>query len=176
MFEMARVGVEGVNVHMLLGARYQPFAVNHRGGHWTARVYPEYHGLLMFAQAAPPGSRLLPLVGSGRREVKLWATLAPNRTVRVVLINQGGSAARIARLRPAGTRRLATVERLVAPNLAATHGVTLGGQKFGTATQTGSFGKPKTTTIDCFSGRYELTLPPASATLLKLGNGRQASS
>ena len=176
LFELARVGVDGVNVHTLPGARYQPFAFNHRGGHWTARVYPEYYGLLMFAQAAPPGSRLLPLVGSAGREVKLWATLAANRTVRVVLINQGGSAARIALLRPAGTGRVATVERLVAPNLAATHGVTLGGQSLGTATQTGRLGKPKTTTVDGSSGRYELTLPPSSAILLTLGNGRQASS
>jgi Glycosyl hydrolase family 79 C-terminal beta domain len=168
LFELARVGVDGVNVHTLPGARYQPFAFSHSGGHWGALVYPEYYGLLMFAQAAPVGSRLLPVRGSAGRKVELWATLAPDRTARVVLINRGGSTARIALSRPAWSTRQATAERLDAPSLAATGDVTLGGQSFGTVTHTGSLGKPKTTTIDGSSGRYELTLPPASATLLTL--------
>jgi hypothetical protein len=168
LFEMARVGVDGVNLHTLPGARYQPFAFTHTGGRWRAHVYPEYYGLLMFAQAAPIGSRLLPLTGSGGHEVKVWATLAPNRRIHVVLINKGPAPARITLLRPARSTRWAVMERLVAPSLRATQGVTLGGQTFGSATQTGSLRTQKTTRVDGSSGRYELALPPASATLLML--------
>ena len=39
-------------------------------------MHPEYYGLLMFAQAFPPGARLLP-VSAPAGPVKVWATEAP---------------------------------------------------------------------------------------------------
>ncbi len=55
LFEMARVGVDGVNIHTYPGATYQPFTFTHTAHGWSASVTPEYYGLLMFAQAAPRG-------------------------------------------------------------------------------------------------------------------------
>jgi hypothetical protein len=169
LFEMARVGVDGINVHTLPGARYEPFTFAHRDKRWDAFVAPEYYGLLMFARAAPPGSRLLPSTRSVVGDVKVWATLAPNRTIRVVLINKGTSSSRVALLRPPRSAGPATLEQLVAPSLAASSGVTLGGQTFGPDTHTGALaGQPKTTTINASAGKYLMTLPPASATMLTL--------
>ena len=63
MFELARVGVDGVNVHTFPGAGYELFRIARHGGRWSAAVAPEYYGLILFARAAPPGSRLLRVSG-----------------------------------------------------------------------------------------------------------------
>ena len=56
LFNLASVGVDGVNFHMLPGSDYELFTVSHTAsGAWQAFVHPEYYGLLMFAQAFPPG-------------------------------------------------------------------------------------------------------------------------
>jgi hypothetical protein len=67
LFNMARVGVDGVNIHTFHNAFYEPFAVSEDAGRWTAEVRPLYYGLLMFARAAPPGARLLPVADRGPR-------------------------------------------------------------------------------------------------------------
>jgi hypothetical protein len=167
LFELARVGVDGVNVHTLPGAPYQPFTFSHRGGSWEGSVRPEYYGLMMFAHAVPPGSRLLPINAPVGGRVKLWATIAPDRTIRFVLINKGMSSRHVVLPRPSGFTGTATLERLVAPSLGATNGVTLGGKTFGRVTRTGTLsGPPGVATIHAFFGMYATTLPPASATML----------
>src|SRR6202035_257086 len=72
-FELARVGVDGVNFHTFPGAAYQLFNFEGTGSGRTARVYPEYYGLMMFAQAAPSGSRLLASPGLRAGRVGVWA-------------------------------------------------------------------------------------------------------
>ena len=59
LFSLARAGVDGVNLHTLPDAAYELFAFSRRGGRWQAHVRPVYYGLELFAQAAPPGGRLL---------------------------------------------------------------------------------------------------------------------
>ena len=71
---MARVGVAGVNFHTFPDAGYQLFSFQGAGSTRTAQVYPEYYGLMMFAQAAPPGSRLLSAPGLRPGRVGVWAT------------------------------------------------------------------------------------------------------
>jgi hypothetical protein len=166
LFELAKVGVDGVNVHTLPGAPYQPFSFTQSAGRWSAFVHPLYYGLLMFAQAVPPGARLLPTAGAAPRGVKLWATLAPDQAIRYVLINKGASS-RIVRLRTPVIRSTATLEQLRAPSLDATTGVTIGGQTFGASTLTGRLsGQPVTTVLRAALGRYAIRLSPASASLL----------
>ena len=55
LFNLAAVGVDGVNVHSLPGAAYELFTFQHTSSGWQAFVHPEYYGMLMFAQAFPPG-------------------------------------------------------------------------------------------------------------------------
>jgi hypothetical protein len=122
LFSLARVGVDGVNVHTFPGAAYAPFNVN-------GSAYPEYYGMLMFTRAFPPGARLLPL-SSRSAALKAWATEGPGRRVRVLLINESSRGYR-AQLRMHGVQRRWQLERLEAPSLDSTGGVTLGGPTFG---------------------------------------------
>jgi hypothetical protein len=62
LFNMAAVGVDGVNIHTLPGAPYEPFTFSRRGTTWSAFVHPIYFGLMLFAQAFPPGAQLLPVI------------------------------------------------------------------------------------------------------------------
>ena len=87
LLNLARVGVDGVNIHTFHRAIYEPFDVSEHGGRWSGEVRPLYYGLLMFARAAPPRSRLLPASYRGPSTLRIWSTRAPGGSVRVVLIN-----------------------------------------------------------------------------------------
>jgi hypothetical protein len=172
LFNMARIGVDGVNIHTLVISSYMPFTFSSKNGKWSAQVKPLYYGLLMFARAAPPGSRLLPVSStSASGPVHSWATRAPDGTVRVVLIND--SRQRTVVVAPPGlSSTSATLTRLAAPGLAARSGVTLGGQSFGSSTSTGELGgTPRVTTLHPLRGRYVVALPSASAAMLTIQAG-----
>src|SRR5207342_66609 len=61
LYNLASVGVDGVNVHSLPGAAYELFTFEHTSSGWQAFVHPEYYGMLLFAQSFPPGAQLLPV-------------------------------------------------------------------------------------------------------------------
>ena len=165
LFEMADVGVDGVNMHTYPGATYQPFTFTRSRRRWSAFVTPEYYGLLMFAQAAPPGSRLIATTITNAQGVKVWATRGRQGHTRIVLINESLDRRTIA-VNAAGSRS-ATLERLRAPALTSTTGVTLGGQSFGTRTTTGRLaGRAHITHLTARRGRYTFTLPAESAALV----------
>jgi Glycosyl hydrolase family 79 C-terminal beta domain len=165
LFEMARVGVDGVNIHTYPGATYQLFTFAHRGLRWKASVTPEYYGLDMFAQAAPPGSRLLSTTTTNAQGITVWATRGRQGRTRVVLINESLDRRTVA-VGAAGGRS-ATVEWLRAPALTSTTGVTLGGQSFGTSTTNGRLkGRSRIAKLNATDGHYEFTLPAESAALV----------
>jgi Glycosyl hydrolase family 79 C-terminal beta domain len=165
VFEMVRVGVDGVNIHTYPGATYQPFTLTQVGRKWRAFVTPEYYGLLMFAQAAPPGSRLLDTLTANAQGLTVWATRGRKGRTRVVLINESSDSRTIA-LSSAGSRP-AMLERLRAPSLTSTAGVTLGGQSFGTRTTTGRLaGRSNIAELTASQGHYVFTLPADSAALV----------
>jgi hypothetical protein len=169
LFSVARSGVDGVNIHTLPEAYYHPFTFADTGGHWTATVKPEYYGLLMFNQAATPGSRLLTVTPSATPDLRAWATKASNGEIHVVLINDSLTTAHQVQLRPPSPIRQALLERLTAPNVASTSGVTLGGQSFGDETSTGTLaGRQQLTPIIATNGQYDVTLDPGSAAMLAL--------
>ena len=101
--------------------------------------------------------------------IKTWATRARDGTIRVVAINKGRNDRDLA-LRLPGNRRTATLQRLQGPSLTASSGVTLGGQSFGTITDTGELsGAPDTDSVKPTDGRYVVHLPAGSAALLTTG-------
>ena len=166
LFDMARVGVDGVNVHSLPGAGYEPFTFSRANdGRWQAFVHPDYYGMLMFAQAFPAGARLLRVSGPAG-PVKVWATIAPDGQIRVALINQDSQPHRVElQLPPAGGP--AELEWLRAPSPTATAGVTLGGRSFGLATRTGRLpAAPVLQRVSQLLGFYSIDLPAYSAALL----------
>lgn len=169
LFEMLRVGVHGVNIHTFPGAGYELFELRHAGGNWQATVEPEYYGLLMFAQAAPPGANLERVDGAASGAVRTWATRALDGTVRIALVNTGPQA-RTLSLGVAGEQvGEGTLERLTAPSVRAHAGVTFGGRSFGARTTTGLLGgAPRSSIVTPVRGRYAVALPAYSAALLVL--------
>ena len=175
LFNMARVGVDGVNIHTFHKAIYEPFAVSERAGRWSAQVKPLYYGLLMFAQAAPPGARLLPAAYRGPATLRVWSTRARDGRTRVVLINDSRRRSVTVAVRApdtaAGAATIgATGIRLRAPHANASAGVSLGGQSFGASTDTGALsGAARSFTLRPVQGSFVVRLPPASATLVVVG-------
>ena len=101
LFNMARVGVDGVNIATFPGATFELFDFRQAAGQWQAVVEPEYYGLELFAQAAPAGSRLLKVSPAAAGNLRTYATRAPDGTVRVVAINDT-TASRVVRVRVSG--------------------------------------------------------------------------
>jgi Glycosyl hydrolase family 79 C-terminal beta domain len=168
-FEMARVGVDGVNVHTFPGGIYQPFRLRHVGGGWRAGVRPEYYGLMMFAQAAPAGARLLTVSGSPGAQVTPWVTRAPDGTIHAVLINDSLHRPQTVALQIPGASGPAALERLRAPSVSSNAGVTLGGQSFGAQTSTGLLaGRAANAAVAPSAGEYVVRVPAASAAMLTL--------
>ncbi len=106
LFEMARVGVDGVNMHTYPGATYQMFTFTQQGGQWRTTVKPEYYGLMLFAQAAPAGSRLIATSAKNARGIVTWATHGADGHTRVVLINESLNRRTVALNGGGSTRRL----------------------------------------------------------------------
>ncbi|MGI8430216.1 MAG: glycosyl hydrolase family 79 C-terminal domain-containing protein [Solirubrobacteraceae bacterium] len=166
LFSLARVGVDGVNLHTLPGAAYQLFSFTHSHGAWQAFVRPEYYGLLMFAQAAPSGSRLVPVSAPGG-PVKIWATRGSDGRIRATLINKDLSFSHEVQLQIPGASGVGSLERLQAPTVNSTTDVSLGGRTFGSLTGAGTLPEaPQTTPAVPLFGTYTIDLPPASAALL----------
>jgi Glycosyl hydrolase family 79 C-terminal beta domain len=167
LFNLASVGVDGVNFHMLPGSAYQLFSVSQTAaGTWQAVVHPEYYAVLMFEQAFPPDASLLPVSAAGG-PVKIWATVASDGTIHVVVINKDTTAEHTVRLTTPTPATQATVETLTAPSASSTSGVTLGGQTFDPFTTTGTLpAAPATSTVSATGGGFTLDVPAASAELL----------
>ena len=171
LFAIDDAGVNGVNLHTVKGVNAL-FDLSRSGGRWHATVKPWYYGALMFAQAAPAGSRLLRVTNGTLTGTRVWATRGTDHLVRVLVINDNlGSSARVLVHNPAGYgRRPGTLELLRASGAYATSGVTLGGRSFGRTT-TGTLRPPVTSVVSRRAGGYAVTLPPASAGLLTLAPG-----
>jgi hypothetical protein len=168
LFAFARAGADGVNIHTYAGSPYALFKFHHRRGRWSSVVYPEYYGMLMFAHAAPPGSRLLSIAGTRRAGVQAWATRARSGQVRVVLIDTHARG-RVVAVRVRGGGSSATVERLLAPSLRARTHVTLGGRSLSaTSTAAGPSGPDETERVARSRGAYHVRIPGASAALLTI--------
>jgi hypothetical protein len=167
---MANVGVDGVNVHTYPKSSYELFSFHRtNSGRWVGQVSPEYYGLLMFTLAAPPGSQPLSLSGDATSHLSTWATYGPDGQTRVLLINTDPAQTRTVAI-DAGIRvSPAKILRLAARSLSTHTGVTLAGGTFGTATDTGRLsGANRVDSATPLAGRYTVSAPPTSATLVVL--------
>jgi hypothetical protein len=179
LFAMARSGVDGVNIHTLPEAIYHPFTFQQMDGRWVATVEPEYYGMLLFTQAAPPGSRLLAVPTPADPDIRVRAALTPSGLIHVVLLNDSLTTDQtIALQSPAGAGKAAVVERLSAPGGAsATSGVTLAGQSFGDQTTTGTLtGTFQADHLQPTDGQYLINLPASSAVMVSFAPTPKAPS
>jgi hypothetical protein len=168
LFTMAGDGVDGVNLHTFPGSANGLFDFSTAHGKPRASVHSLYYGALMFAQAAPAGSRLLRVVSGSKGPLRAWATRAPDHRIRILLVNDSLASSARAVVRTPVVPGPADLERLRASSAYATSGVTLGGKTFGAATSTGVLGPPVPQTIAPHGGTYSVTLPAGSAGLLTL--------
>jgi hypothetical protein len=171
LFGMARIGVDGVNIHTYSGAADQLFSVKRVNSSWHAYVAPEYYGVLMFSRAAPPGSRLLQVSGASKvRTLRVWATRAPSGRIHVVVINDAVGRPETLTVRVPGKQVNATLERLQAPTASSTGGVKLGARGFGSDTTSGLLrGPTRTIRLVAAAGRYVVRVPAASAAMITIG-------
>ncbi len=167
LFNMDRVGVDGVNIHTFRTGVYAPFTFAERHGRWSAKIRPMYYGMLLFTRAAPPGSRLLAAEHRGPATLRIWSTRGADGRVRVLIINDSPRRPVTVAIRLPGFTENATVARLRARNLSARSGVTIAGQSYGPRSHTGNLtGTSRTAAIVATRGRFVVPLPAASAALV----------
>lgn len=160
MFEIASTGAAGVNFHT--GPHYGAFWSFHSG---SLQVLPLYYGMLMFAQAAPPGAELIPIAFHSRANVKLWMTLDRRNTARIVMINKDlhrNVTVRFSLPASSGGR----LERLTAASVTATTGIDIGGITFSRSGTGVASGRAQLPFVHPRAGVYSVTLPHCSAAML----------
>ncbi len=126
LFEMARVGVSGVNWHIRPELANSPFALATQG----VTVHPEAYGLAVFARMLGPDAQLLRVKSDAPDglAIKTWAVTSRHGT-KLLVINKGPQT--VLSLVHAIRARDATVSRLLGPSPAAETGETLAGQTIG---------------------------------------------
>ncbi len=162
LFEMLRAGVDGVNIHVRAYAVNAPFALGSGG----LEARPLLYGMLMFARTLGADAHLLRLRLDAPASVhlKAWAVGLKGRLLHVLLIDKGSRGVRVALHLPATAE--ATVQRLLAPSVSATSGVTLAGQRLASD---GSWVGPRTIErVARGPHGYALTVPARSAALVSV--------
>jgi hypothetical protein len=176
LFELDKVGLDGVNMQTVPGGVQEIFGpASGDGGSMV--VHPEFYGMMMFAAAAPAGSRLFTIPAKLPANVKLWATRAKDDSARVTLINDNLSKARTVHVPLSSPGGPAAVQALRAPHVGSTGGVTLGGRSFGSSTSNGLLAAPVPQQLQPSGGGYTVRIPPATAIMLTVpASAAQSSS
>jgi hypothetical protein len=176
MLAAARAGIGGVNFHTLLGScygRYSPICsptpTDFAAG--RLRAMPEWYALLLVRRLV--GEQLLAHSVSGDHPGLTVDPLASpsRRQIDVVIVNASKAPAPSysIRLRIPSRFRSSAVLWLSGPTLGATSGVTLGGAAVG---PDGSWHPTRPLPPGALVGReFRLTVPPASAALVRLRAG-----
>ncbi|MDE3134457.1 MAG: hypothetical protein KGL15_10345 [Acidobacteriota bacterium] len=165
----AQAGLTGVNFESRPGTAQNLIQPTATTSGWQVSVQPEYYGMLAFARLTPPGSRILDASTTpSRAGVLAWAAQTPAHTVNIVVTNTTSQPQPVA-VQAGDASGPASAEALIdaAGSLAATSGVTLGGQTI--SPQTGELtGMPLRSQVTPQDGSYDITVAPASATILSL--------
>jgi hypothetical protein len=173
LFGMAEAGVRNVDFHSWTGAWYAPVDFVRVHGRLVGRVRPLFYAMLLFDRATPRGARLLPVGPNPPNELlKTWATVDPAGTRRIVILNKDRKRARKVVLRVPGGGGSGRVERLLAPGVGATRGVTLAGQAYKQQTPDGVLrGKRVSEHVKRQTGAFRVLVPAGSAALLTVPAG-----
>ncbi|MHB1834349.1 MAG: glycosyl hydrolase family 79 C-terminal domain-containing protein [Solirubrobacteraceae bacterium] len=160
LLELVRAGAESASVHVRAEAINMAFSLTKRG----LVAKPLLYGMIVFARMLEPGAQLIRvhLSAPASLHLKAWAVKLPNGTINVLLLDKGSRSVRVRlRLPLAGA---ATIERLTAPKVSSTSGVTLAGQHL-TAAATWA-GARRTETVTPTGGTYVINVPRYSAALV----------
>jgi Glycosyl hydrolase family 79 C-terminal beta domain len=162
LFELMRAGVNGVNMHVRANPVNAPFALSSHGLY----ARPLLYGLIMFTRTLGPGAQLmsLGLHAKSALDLKAWAVRVRGGALHVLLIDKGARAVSVDLRLPASGA--ATVERLLAPSVRSTSGVTLAGQHL--AANGAWSGVRRVETLAPGPGGYRVTVPGTSAALVSV--------
>jgi hypothetical protein len=164
---VVRTGAEGVNFHDVPGEWQGLINAKHTSSGWKVSVEPEYYGLMMFAQAAPAGSRLLHIAGRAISGIDVWAARTPSGRINVIVVNKTGRT-RTVKLGVDGSKDApGTIIRLRSRGLYA-KAATLGGQRISAAGTLS--GRSGASTVKPSGGAYPVVAPGHSATELSFGS------
>ena len=162
LFELLSAGVRSADLHARAIADNSPFRWDRVG----LNPQPLLYGLLLFVRALGPGARLLPthLATNRLARVNAWTIALGSGTEHVVILNRGTRRLRLL-LHERSGRRL-SVQRLLAPDVRARNGITLGGQRLSNRARW--IGPRVTTPVPLVAGRAVVSMPPHSAALVTI--------
>jgi hypothetical protein len=165
LFELLHAGVDGVNVHVREHPINGAYAFDAHG--LVAR--PLLYGMILFAQTLGQDAHLLAvhLQSESALGLKVWAVRVRGGMLRILLIDKGHRAVRVLLALPA--RSPASVQRLLAPSVAARGNVVLAGQWLGRRGQW--LGIRSVETITRGRRGYVVTVPSGSAALVRVRLG-----
>lgn len=172
MFEFVKAGADGVNIHDAGDCTYCAFIFG-RANVGPSRIYtldsvrPIYYGMLFFQQATLHGTRLLPTSIKTSANVKVWATIDQNNTVRVAIINKDKSYSGDVDISLPGYGT-GQVLRLVAPSYQSKDGISLGGQTFDGSIDGTPVGTQTTHSVSPSNGVYGIAVRPCTAVLVTI--------
>ena len=163
MLDVAEHGGAGVNLHgaFVSKAGYSPFSFRDNRFY----VNPIYYSMLLFHQAAR--GHMVPVECQTPMNIAVHAVQGDDHKLRVVLINKDLTNLVVASIMGDLPNRKAEVIHLTAPSATATEGVTLAGSAVAeNGTWTPQPGEP----VSGVDGKFEVSLPAASAALLTIGD------
>jgi hypothetical protein len=162
LFELLRTGVDGVNVHVRTNAINAAFTPTTHG----LQARPLLYGLILFASTLGPNAQLIGsrIHTTGSLHLKVWAVRVRGDVLHVLLIDKSNRSAALDLHLPA--LGPATVERLLAPSVRSSSGVTLAGRELGDDDRW--HGRLTTQILDPGARGYELTIAATSAVLLRV--------
>ncbi len=172
MFELANVGVDGVNWHGLNACNYCEFKFAYSTmGLQTVfslqQVNPIYYALLFFREVTQNNARLLPVTYTTNSNLKIWAAMGNDGKVRIAVINKDQNFAGHVSIAVPGFGNAEMIQ-LVAPSFQSLNGLSLGGQTFDGSVDGTALGDSLATEVQQANGIYRVPVQPTSAVLLTL--------
>ena len=163
LFELLRAGTEAAFVHIRPPLTNMAFSLTRHG--LAAR--PLLYGMILFAKMLGPGAELIPLhlLASPSLHLKAWAVRVNGGLMHVLVLNKAARSV-LVRVRVPQTKDVAAVQRLRAPSIASTAGVTLGHQYLTRAATWG--GRSRTQRVARSPRGFVIAVPGYSGALMTL--------
>lgn len=176
-FSYANAGISGVNFFtpgdVTTTHPYSPFDFTFTSNSNGTRTYavrdinPLYYGLLLFAETVQNKAQLLPVMLTTTANIKTWATIDANGTIRLLILNKDEIASGPISIALSGYGQ-ALVARLTAPSYSSITGVALGGQTFDGSSDGVLQGTSYQEIVQASSGSYTIAVPAVSAALVTI--------
>jgi hypothetical protein len=163
LFQLASIGVAGVNLHG--PSHYAVFDFTASG---ALEVRGLYYALGLFSGATAHHGRLLPVTVQSGWQVRAWATVGDDGVTRVAIINEDPLHATQISVAVGPVPRPASERQLTAPSLDTATAISFGGQTWDHSPDGLPMGvaAPSPVPVQVGTAELRVTLGPGSATLL----------